>query len=385
MYSVDIPGTVGGPTAYVGFTAGTDDPSSASPVQAILGWSYTASAGVAGNRVAGNAIIDNGGPGVAIVGADSTGNTISANTISGNAGPAIDEGSAGPSGLSDAPVIITTAAGGLEGWLRAGLPDAAYHLDFFASTSYAADGSGEAQEYLGSLDVTTDSQGQATFDVPFTAPDDLPIVTATATDPLGNTSPVSGLRTGILVAPAAGLRITAGQPLDFSAGSGATLALQDPEAGPLDPTWSLTISVPVGTLSFHRSTSSGAGSLQVQATLPVIDAVLADLVFTPPPGFQGNTTLSVTAESAGAVPIQSAINITDGIFVVTSVADSGPGSLRQAILDSNVADGGTNTIAFALPGGGAQTIALASPLPQATTPTLIDGTVTPAGASPAHP
>ena len=52
-------------------------------------------------------------------------------------------------------------------------------------------GAGQAEDYLGSLEVTTDSQGQAVFDVPFTPPAGLPVVTATATDPEGNTSEVS--------------------------------------------------------------------------------------------------------------------------------------------------------------------------------------------------
>ena len=69
--------------------------------------------------------------------------------------------------------------------------------------------------------------------------------------------------------------------------------------------------------------------------------------------------------------------LTDGIFPVTSTADSGPGSLRQAILDSNTATGGTNTIDFAIPGRGVQTIAPLSPLPAITNPVLIDGTSQP--------
>src|SRR6516164_8996785 len=49
-------------------------------------------------------------------------------------------------------------------------------------------------------------------------------------------------------------------------------------------------------------------------------------------------------------------------FLVANTADSGPGSLRQAILDSNAVGGGTNTIDFAIAGQGAQTIAPLSPL-----------------------
>src|SRR4051812_21987771 len=51
-------------------------------------------------------------------------------------------------------------------------------------------------------------------------------------------------------------------------------------------------------------------------------------------------------------------------FIVINTSDSGPGSLRQAILSSNAASGVTNHIDFAIPGPGVHTIALASPLPQ---------------------
>ncbi len=59
-------------------------------------------------------------------------------------------------------------------------------------------------------------------------------------------------------------------------------------------------------------------------------------------------------------------------FTVTSSADSGPGSLRQAITDANAA-GGADTIAFAIVGSGVHTIALATELPDITGPVTIDG------------
>jgi len=60
-------------------------------------------------------------------------------------------------------------------------------------------------------------------------------------------------------------------------------------------------------------------------------------------------------------------------FSVANTADSGPGSLRQAILDSNAATGQANTIDFAIPGTGVQTIEPASSLPPITQAVLIDG------------
>ena len=47
-------------------------------------------------------------------------------------------------------------------------------------------------------------------------------------------------------------------------------------------------------------------------------------------------------------------------FLVNTTADSGAGSLRQAILDSTASTFGTSTIDFAIPGQGVQTIAPAS-------------------------
>ena len=60
-------------------------------------------------------------------------------------------------------------------------------------------------------------------------------------------------------------------------------------------------------------------------------------------------------------------------LLVTSTADSGAGSLRQAILDSNAATAGANVIDFAIPGQGVQTIAPLSALPPITHAVLIDG------------
>lgn len=66
-------------------------------------------------------------------------------------------------------------------------------------------------------------------------------------------------------------------------------------------------------------------------------------------------------------------------FTVTTAADSGSGSLRQAILDANAAQvtGGTSCaghrIVFAVPGSGLHTIRPATPLPPFVIPIVIDG------------
>ena len=65
------------------------------------------------------------------------------------------------------------------------------------------------------------------------------------------------------------------------------------------------------------------------------------------------------------------VSITIGTqLTVTTTADSGPGSLRQAILDANGTPGTADTIQFELPAG-PQTINLLTPLPAATDPLTV--------------
>ncbi len=65
-------------------------------------------------------------------------------------------------------------------------------------------------------------------------------------------------------------------------------------------------------------------------------------------------------------------------YLVTNTNDSGPGSLRQAMLNSNL-DVNAKTITFAIPGAGPKTVAPATALPALTQPVVIDG-LTQAGA-----
>ena len=67
-------------------------------------------------------------------------------------------------------------------------------------------------------------------------------------------------------------------------------------------------------------------------------------------------------------------------FTITTMADSGPGSLRDAITQSNATPAppsNPNLIVFAVAGIGVHTITLQSALPQVTQPTVIDGTTQP--------
>ena len=231
--------------------------------------------------------------------------------------------------------------------------------------------------------MTTGATGGASFAIPFEAPAGLSIITATATDPQGNTSEVSAaLRLAVLQAPARSVHVAPGQFVVLSPTSGDGIAIQDPDAGPLNSVWSLTLSVSDGTLTLSSTagltgSGDGTGSLSYSGPLAALDAALQGITFNTAAGPHVFTTLTFGAQSYGTSPLQTEFAITDGVFVVTTTADSGPGSLRQAILDSDAATSGGNTIDFAIPGQGVQTIDLVSPLPAITSAVLIDGTSQP--------
>jgi hypothetical protein len=341
----------------------------------------------------GNLITYNGGSGVEVIGASSLGDQITANRIFGNTGEAIDLGNPGvtynspsprqgPNNLQNFPVVYATTDGQLQGGLWGSLPDTPFRIDVFASAAYRSDGSGEAQDYLGSLEVTTDPRGQVVFTVPFGAPAGLPIITATATDPQGNTSEVSALRRATLKLPPPSIRVVRDQALSFSTASGDGVAIKDPDAGPLNPGWNLTLSVAAGTLTLASTagltgSGNGTGSLSYSGSLAALDAALQGLSYSPPVAGHVLTILTMNAQSDGAAPLESQLQLTDGVFVVNTTAESGAGSLRQAILDANSVTAGTATIDFAIPGAGVQTIEPLTPLPPITAPTLIDGTTQP--------
>ena len=81
---------------------------------------------------------------------------------------------------------------------------------------------------------------------------------------------------------------------------------------------------------------------------------------------------SNTSEFSACVPVT-----TVAPFSVGNTSDSGPGSLRQAIIDANADPGTTDHISFVIPGSGVHTITLLTALPPITSPLVIDGTTQP--------
>ncbi len=86
---------------------------------------------------------------------------------------------------------------------------------------------------------------------------------------------------------------------------------------------------------------------------------------------------------AAGLLFAAASRLSAATFTVTYTDDSGPGSLRQALLDA-AATAGFDTIAFAIPGAGVHTITAATPLPLFSEAALIDGYSQPGASENTH-
>jgi titin len=183
--------------------------------------------GASGNTVggttagAGNFIAFNSGDGVLVDA--STGVAIRGNAISANGGLGIRLADGGNAN-QPAPVLTSATAGGgtvtVTGTLAAA-PTTTYALDFFANTVCDPSGFGEGERYLGSAAETTNATGTVAFTV--TLNGSVPagqFMTATATDPAGNTSQFSACQVVTAgAAPSGGMRptLSAGTPTGTAA------------------------------------------------------------------------------------------------------------------------------------------------------------------------
>jgi hypothetical protein len=89
--------------------------------------------------------------------------------------------------------------------------------------------------------------------------------------------------------------------------------------------------------------------------------------YTPDNGYIGVDGFVYQADNGIFTSAPTLVSISVGTLTVTTAAESGPGSLRQAILDANGTPGTPHMIQFELPAG-PQTINLLTPLPAATDP-----------------
>ncbi|MGB7537474.1 MAG: right-handed parallel beta-helix repeat-containing protein [Anaerolineales bacterium] len=163
--------------------------------------------GASGNTIETNTIHDNGTVGVQIVGGG-TRNAVRKNAIYNNGGLGIDLGAegvlandnqdpdAGDNNLQNYPNLTSAEFDGTDAAIEGTLSAAtgtAYTIDLYVSGECDPSGYGEGRRWVQSVAVTTNSNGQAAIQTVFPAAAIGAVgpVTATATDPDGNTSEFS--------------------------------------------------------------------------------------------------------------------------------------------------------------------------------------------------
>ena len=319
---------------------------------------------------AGNTITNQQGAGVAIL-AGATGDAILSNAIYGNGGPGIDLGQDGVTpnaagGLHDGsdparnfPVLVAATRFGPDLIVRGTLdaaPSTTYTLQFFASPAADPSGYGPGQTYLGQGTVVTDAAGFARFDLSF-ADGPGQVVAATATAAGGTTSEFSA--SFPIVSPSASPQ---SQPDAYRVDQGTVLNVAGPGVLAND----------VAAADVALTAQVVQGPTHGQLTLRPDGS----FTFTPDPGYAGPDGFTYRAAAGANLSDVTAVTLTVApkVFTVTSAADAGPGTLRQAIIDADLATSpAPDTILFAIPGVGPFTIQLATPLPAITHPTVVDG------------
>ena len=303
---------------------------------------------------AGNKIAFNGGVGIAVTGSGQ-GNSIRGNSIFSNTGLGIDLGTTGvtpndgndsdtgANNLQNFPVISGVLSSSnsttIQGSLKS-LPSTTFQIDFYSNAAVDSSGNGEGATYFGTAAVTTNGSGDATINA--TIPAGLPagrVITATATDPNGNTSEFSaGDATGaagsvqfsvgtmsviedVGMLPVTVLRTggTAGTlSVDYSTANGTALAGQDYAAVSGTLTFSAgetskTIQIPITDDSTTETEETFTVSLRNDANLEVLG---------------GPSTLEVTLLDRSTTPV---------IFINSAAVQEGnAGTTTEALFTINL-------------------------------------------------
>lgn len=156
---------------------------------------------------AANKIAYNGGPGISIT--NGVGITIRGNSIFSNNGLGIDlggngvtandssDGDSGPNVLQNFPVLTTVMSTSnsttIQGSLNS-VPNTTFQIDFYSNAAVDPSGHGEGAQFFGTTPVTTNGNGDATINATFpVALATGRVISATATDPNGNTSEFSAV------------------------------------------------------------------------------------------------------------------------------------------------------------------------------------------------
>jgi len=314
----------------------------------------------------GNIIAFNLGAGVMVE--SGTGNAIQSNAIFSNGGLGIDlapagvtpndagDGDSGANTLQNFPVLTSSngAAGGvnIQGTLNSNA-NTTFALDFFSSSSCDASGNGEGQTFLGSATTTTNGSGNAAFNVTLAASAfSGDSITATATNPLGNTSEFSAC----ISYGAADLAVTkAASSGTIIAGSSVTYTITLVNNGP-DSASSITVTDNLpASLTFVSCASTGNGvcggsgndrivsfnSLASGASATITIVASLDCSVSNGQSIGNTTSVTSTVRDPVSGNNSSSVNFTA----------SNPPRVIMPTSQSYAADGGDGTVAVTAPAG----------------------------------
>ncbi len=222
-----------------------------------------------GTSIRGNAIFSNGQLGIDLSGVDG----VDVN----DAG----DGDTGPNNLQNFPVLTAAAVSGSNLTVTGsfhGTANSTFQIDFYASAAADGSGHGEAERFLGSATILTDGSGNATISKLLSGANVLAgeFITATATDPGGNTSEFALNATAsssVVLAALADTYLDANRPTDNFGAS--TSLIVDRAGGGLGDGRALLAfdlsSLPGGativsaTLKLHATDNPGAFDLNIYA------------------------------------------------------------------------------------------------------------------------
>ncbi|HKI17260.1 MAG TPA: Calx-beta domain-containing protein, partial [Isosphaeraceae bacterium] len=297
-----------------------------------------------------------------------------------------------------APTITGAGGGGttndVEGSLVS-VPNTTFLIDFFSSPTPDPSGRGQGQNFLGSTTISTDSSGNGSisFDLATAVPVGFWVTSTATNQSTGDSSPFSNA----IAAQAATVQFAAADVVvDSTAGTAVVNVVR---SGNVSITVAVNYSATGGSATAGQDYTPASGTLifppnqsQESFTVPILADSSSPTAFT-----TVNLTLSQPTGGAnlGVLDVATLIilNTTNpnvSSFVVYNTGDSGPGTLRAAILaaDSDP-NPGIDNILFDIPASIAgnldvpvagfdpvtQTwqISLASPLPVITRSVSIDG------------
>lgn len=346
-----------------------------------------------------------------------TGNSVLSNSIFSSVGLGIDLGDdfvtqndpgdadVGANNLQNFPVLTSASFSNnvitVQGTLNS-TPGTTFRLEFFGSPAGNPSGYGEGQFDRGAENITTDANGNASFTHQTTALSGGGVITATATDPSGNTSEFSAYRQVTTVLPQVDVQITkTDSPDPATVGSNLTYTLQvtngpAPSGTPDDTNVVVSDSLPTG-VTFNSATATQGSCTQSNGTvtcslgtLGFYSSATVTINVTPTAAGTITNTATVTSDNPDSNSANNSATATTTVqsapIIVTNTNDSGTGSLREAILTSNASTGTKETIAFNIPvpssspppsANTPRTITPLSALPTISDPVIIDGTTQP--------